>query len=332
MSILSNNIGWCDDTGNKVTGCDKVSEGCKECYAQVGTRARVLRHGGDKNYPNGVETWGANGVRVPVKDFSTKVRRLNKLCICDVCHETWPVAILSEDYRCLQKGVCNSCGGAVRRIRFFADSNSDWLDEKWDIEPFAALLNDIYECPNIDFQLLTKRPENFGLRIGLAEQYLMEKAAQSEQRDKLVRWIQKWAEGKAPEWVWFGVSVENQKRADERIPQLMQIPAAVRFLSCEPLLEHVCLTKSTLPLEQSRGNIHWVIVGGESGARRRDCGVEPIVSIAQQCVAAGVPVYVKQDCDFKSGQQGRIPDEAWNLKQFPEMNRQDTKARSSRQN
>lgn len=53
---LSNPIGWCDDTTNAVTGCDKVSPGCKNCYAAAGTRARVLR-------AQGIETWGPTGVR-----------------------------------------------------------------------------------------------------------------------------------------------------------------------------------------------------------------------------------------------------------------------------
>jgi protein gp37 len=81
---IENNIGWCDETGNKVTGCDKVSPGCKNCYAEKGTRARVLR-------AMGIETWGPKGKRHPVADFSKKVRRLNKLCVCDKCHNAYPV-------------------------------------------------------------------------------------------------------------------------------------------------------------------------------------------------------------------------------------------------
>ena len=64
---IFNNIGWCDETSNAVTGCDKVSDGCKNCYAQVGTRARVLR-------AQGIETWGPNGVRYPVAQFTEAVR------------------------------------------------------------------------------------------------------------------------------------------------------------------------------------------------------------------------------------------------------------------
>jgi hypothetical protein len=63
--------------------------------------------------------------------------------------------------------------------------------------------------------------------------------------------------------------------------------------------------------------IDWVIIGGESGPGRRPCEVEWFRSIAEQCRAAGVPVFVKQDSGFKPGMRGRLPDELWSLKEFP---------------
>jgi protein gp37 len=69
----------------------------------------------------------------------------------------------------------------------------------------------------------------------------------------------------------------------------------------------------------ARRQIHWVIVGGESGKDRRDCGEDAITDIANQCFNAGVPCFVKQDCAFKPGQQGRIPNVIWALKQFPRV-------------
>jgi protein gp37 len=74
-----------------------------------------------------------------------------------------------------------------------------------------------------------------------------------------------------------------------------------------------------MPEQNWKGQIHSgsYIVGGESGAERRNVGVEPIISVVQQCVTAGVPVYVKQASAFKSGQQGEIPDKYWAMKQFP---------------
>ena len=97
-------------------------------------------------------------------------------------------------------------------------------------------------------------------------------------------WLKSWLSGTPPANIWIGVSVEDQKRADERIPLLLTIPARVRFLSVEPLL---------------------------------DCGVEAIVDVANQCKSAGVPCFVKQDCAAKPGQQGRIPETTWSFKQFP---------------
>lgn len=86
--------------------------------------------------------------------------------------------------------------------------------------------------------------------------------------------------------VWLGVSVENQHFADERIPELLQTPAAVRFISAEPLLGPIDL--------HSLDYLDWVIVGGESGHGARLCRVEWIRSILEQCLAAGVPCFVKQ--------------------------------------
>lgn len=109
--------------------------------------------------------------------------------------------------------------------------------------------------------------------------------------------------------VWLGVSVEDQAAADERIPHLLATPAAVRFLSCEPLLGPVDLTPYFRKLETSgpgwtlTGGLaleiadrvpDWVIVGGESGPRARRCEVAWIRQLVEQSRAAGVPCFVKQ--------------------------------------
>lgn len=293
---IENNIGWCDDTTNAVTGCDKVSPGCKNCYAQVGTRARVLR-------AQGIETWGPNGMRHPVAQFAQKIRRLNKLCVCDRCHTPAPIENIGLNCGCYYLG--DGVYPKLRRIRLFADSNSDWLDEKWQIQIFAHFLRDIHWAPNVDVLLLTKRIENFLPRMKEALSFFKGEAS-------MTRFIEAWLAGNPPPHVWPGVSVENQAMADKRIPQLRDIPAHIRFLSCEPLLEPIDITRQTNP-----NCFDWVIVGGESGKWRRDCGVEAIVDVAAQCRDAGVPVYVKQDCAFNSGEQGRIPNDTWTRKEFP---------------
>jgi len=112
--------------------------------------------------------------------------------------------------------------------------------------------------------------------------------------------------GDPPEWplrnVWLGVSVEDQQRADERIPLLLRTPAAVRFLSCEPLLGPVDMRREFIQTTGRNAGIRstwlrsldWVIVGGESGRDARPCNVEWLRSIVRQCREASVPVFVKQ--------------------------------------
>ncbi len=309
---IENNIGWCDATTNAVTGCEKVSPGCKNCYAEAGTRARVLR-------AQGVETWGPKGERVAV-DFNPVFWRLNKLCVCDRCHEAhrW----LDEDGR-MKNYQCVACGAmnSLRRIRLFADSNSDWLDPKWPAETLARFLDAIRLAPNVDVILLTKRIEKFRERLLAVE---MHYAQLGEGNCDAFLFVDDWLSDRPPANVIGMVSVENQKCADERIPALLATPFTRRGLSVEPLLEEVNLTgnagREVWPWAEAcaKGEgIDWVIVGGESGPNRRDCGVAAIKSVAGQGVSAGVPVWVKQDCAFQSGQQGRIPDALWRRKEFP---------------
>jgi len=112
--------------------------------------------------------------------------------------------------------------------------------------------------------------------------------------------------------VWLGTSVEDQAAADSRIPHLLSVPAAVRFLSCEPLLGTVNIDPDWMM------DLDWVIVGGESGPKHRPMDLNAFKSIcAQVRVAGGVATYVKQDSGLYPGRQGRIPDDLW-LHQWPE--------------
>jgi protein gp37 len=145
-------------------------------------------------------------------------------------------------------------------------------------------------------------------RPGVTWQVLTKRA------DRMQRYLSwRWGEGRIPcRNIHVGVSVEDQARADDRIPLLLQTPAAVRFLSCEPLLGPVRLpvihdTGEDMPPGEREGwglphtgmggygaSIGWVIVGGESGAGARACRVEWVRSIVDQCKAASVPAFVKQ--------------------------------------
>lgn len=186
------------------------------------------------------------------------------------------------------------------RPRVFCASLADVFEHREELQPWRDDLWRLIEmCPNLDWLLLTKRPANVMHFVPY-------------------RWCNK---GGWPENVWMGASAENQLQFDARAPHLCRIPAKVRFVSAEPMLESFRMHHEFDGLCVRNwlcdDGIHWVIVGGESGANRRDCGVDAIVNVARQCEAAGVPCFVKQDCAMRPGQQGRIPDDVWAIKQFP---------------
>ena len=195
----------------------------------------------------------------------------------------------------------------VRR-RVFCASMADVFEPRADLDSERAKLWPLIEAtPSLDWLLLTKRPEEM---------------------TRMAPWSE-W-----PPNVWAGTSVENQEWADKRIPELLEVPARIRFLSCEPLIGPVDLQR-WLRVEWAeiaecwgqemlaavagfRPQAHWIIVGGESGRGHRPMVLEWLSSIVAQCQAAAVPCFVKQDSGPRPGQQGRIPDELWRVKQWPE--------------
>ena len=153
--------------------------------------------------------------------------------------------------------------GARRRV--FCASMADVFERRPELAPLRQRLWQlITDTPALDWLLLTKRPEHV-LRH--------------------VPWTGTW-----PDNVWAGVTAENQRWATKRIPLLLQLPAAVRFVSCEPLLGPLDLTAWI------RGNrrIDWVIAGGESGHKARPMNPEWARALRDQCTAAGVPFHFKQ--------------------------------------
>lgn len=167
------------------------------------------------------------------------------------------------------------------RRKVFCASLSDVFERHpaW-VAPRARLAELVWITPWLDWLLLSKRPENM-VEMGLE------------------MWPRGW-----PKNVWAGATVENQQRAEERIPHLLAVPAAIRFLSVEPLLEAVRLKFTDAedwmaPEGFGEGyidhaHIHWVICGGESGPGARPFRLEWARSIVAQCKAAGVPVLMKQ--------------------------------------
>jgi len=188
--------------------------------------------------------------------------------------------------------------------RIFVDSMSDLFHHIIPVEFIAAVYARMMECTQHTFIVLTKRAERAARLLrpgGLVHEIV---AGIYQQAD--LAWP-------LPN-VWFGVSVENQAAADERIPLLLETPAAVRFVSCEPLLGPVDLKPA--PLHQwpdlscwmpnrdepddwkywmhKWNGIHWVIVGGESGPGARPMAYDWVDSILDQCLKAGVPFFFKQ--------------------------------------
>lgn len=213
-------------------------------------------------------------------------------------------AVLGEWGRGKPRVLSKSWGDPIRwdaeaaktgaRPRVFP-SLCDWLDEEVPVLWLGRFLYLISETPNIDWLLLTKRPELFIRRMADAADETMPGAGFGG----------RWLDGNAPHNVWFGVSVEDQQRAEERIPLLLEIPARIRWLSVEPLLGPVNVgrwcrprwsgklsERGTRPLESEC--LDWVVIGGESGPKSRLCNVGWIEDIIGQCKGAGVPVFVKQ--------------------------------------
>jgi protein gp37 len=166
---------------------------------------------------------------------------------------------------------------------FHAHVKDEWLDKIFAVMAFAR---------QHTFQVLTKRPERM-------QQYLSDPATVDRIEEAGYSFthnmdcINNWP---LPN-VWLGTSIENQEVVDQRIPHLLETPAAVRFLSCEPLLESVDIS-NYLPRQTSANlvlpHIGWVIIGGESGAKSRPCHQNWIESIVTQCQQQSVAVFVKQ--------------------------------------
>lgn len=261
-------IEWTDHTFNPWIGCMKVSEGCKNCYAEAMDRRWKGGHWGpgSSRKPTSAANW-----HQPLKwNKAAGLRGVQEKVFCasmgDVFEETDMVGAL-ENHDVITQA----------RIRLFGL---------------------IFETPNLIWQLLTKRPHNILNVLKEVALYLPHPM------------LLKWLEGYPPSNVWIGTSVENQEAADERIPHLLQAPAVVRFLSCEPLLGPIALRRKAIddkeiiqatlmgqldeysrPVERG---IDWVIAGGESGHGARPCHPDWFRGLRDQCKAADVPFFFKQ--------------------------------------
>lgn len=269
----NSNISWTDHTFNPWIGCTKVSPGCTNCYADTQDKLR-------KWTPEG---WG-NGK--PRKRTSAS---------------NWeqPVKWNREAAEATEMAYLRDRRRPPRRPRVFCASLADWLDDEVPIEWLSDLLKLIHDTPNLDWLLLTKRPENWRGQIQLVMDFAFNKPGTYP---GLWEWCYRWSHKTAPtppQNIWIGTSVENQEWMEKRVYYLRGIPARVRFFSCEPLLGPVQIP--------STGDIHWLICGGESGGKRREMKLEWAQSLHDQCKAAGVAFFMKQVSAFKSGCLDGVP-------------------------
>jgi len=267
------NIEWTDATWNPWRGCTKVSPGCAHCYAEKLVTTRLRGE------------WGKGAPRMLAKDFDAPLRWNKKPWVCDLTGECFAYQ-----------------GQQMHRRRVFF-SLGDWLDDEVQAEWLARMLVIIYKTPELRYLLLTKRPQKFQARTRAAT------ANANPELQFAWEWIR---QRTAPPNVAIGVSVENQKAADERIPQLLATPARWRFLSVEPMLEAIDLhlpafkalaTTQTMGGRERTGEpvtvkygeqIHWVICGGESGPGARPFNLAWARDLRDQCAAAGVLFFMKQ--------------------------------------
>ena len=307
------NIEWTDTTWNPVIGCTPVSPGCLNCYAA--TMARRLEAMGKPDYaprdevtPERQTMPDAFGVRtIPA---TTKTVRIAEV--------RGGRAVFTGDVRCLPDRLADPLGWKKPRM-VFVNSMSDlfhggiygqdhddyrWVEGRFSQAGFEFLcevVSVIRLTPRHTYQILTKRPRIMA--------------------DMWPRVLRKLNISEPIPNVWLGCSVEDQKTADERIPHLLKCPAAVRFVSYEPALGPVdfrfdreVLTdimdtesrsdrhRGTYPFKNAppeartrrKHNLHWVIVGGESGHDARPFNVECGRSVVRQCADAGVLCFMKQ--------------------------------------
>jgi protein gp37 len=210
--MAQSSIEWTEKTWNPTTGCNKISQGCKYCYADVMTKR--LKGMGQEKYKNGFELT----IHPQTLDEPRK----------------WKSSII------------------------FVNSMSDLFHENVPLDFIQSVFKTMNECPQHQFQVLTKRAERL------------------EQLSPLLTWTEN---------IWAGVSVENQETMF-RIGHLQKTGAFIKFLSCEPLLQN-------LPDINLMG-LDWVIVGGESGFKARPMKEDWVIDIKEQCKIANVPFFFKQ--------------------------------------
>lgn len=263
-------IEWTDATWNPVTGCTKVSQGCKFCYAKHQAWARLAAMPNTVYAGREFEQVMCHPERLDQPLRWTKPRMIFVNSMSDLFHPDVP---------------------------------DEFIDRVFAVMALAH---------QHVFQVLTKRPDRM-LRY-FTHHFTRSKCSRcaaeiSGRRDSEGGGDIRVSDGPFPlPNVWLGVSVEDQAAADERIPQLLQTPAAVRWISAEPLLGPVDLREIVMPdgdtlgtylhNDGERAGLDWVVAGGESGPNARPMHPAWAQSLRDQCAAADVPFLFKQWGEF----------------------------------
>lgn len=316
-------IEWTDATWNPIVGCSIVSKGCTNCYAmQVAHRMeRIFDATLDPTTPNIPHRYRA--LTQPSKAGPVWTGRINIA----------PDHIITQPLRW------------TRPRRIFVNSMSDLFHENVSTDWIDKIFAVMALTPQHTYQILTKRPERMAeyLRKSSARTSAIAEATIEMPGTADLVWENVEDTADLKNWplpnVWLGVSVEDQETANERIPWLLNTTAAIRFVSCEPLLEPVDLGRICLVKQKAgsdRAGIHinalagkyvesgleytgewdvnttleelpqlkldWVIVGGESGKDARPMHPDWARAIRDQCAEADVPFFFKQWGEWAPGE------------------------------
>ncbi len=271
-------IQWTERTWNPINGCSKISAGCKNCYA-IPMSHRLAHIPATAQKYAGITEKTEKGTI----NFTGKVS-IDDKALLDPLKRKKPTTYF-----------VNSMGDL-----FHENVPFEWIDKVWAV---MAL------CPQHTFQVLTKRPERmeryFEMTAGGAD-IQREMYAMTNYDNELAKGFEMPLKN-----VWLGTSVENQEQAEKCIPHLLACPAAVRFLSCEPLLEKIDLYPyvSLSDYTEWKSPIDWVIVGGESGRGARPMHPDWVRSLREQCQDSNVPFFFKQWGEWVKPSQ--MPDEIY---------------------
>lgn len=274
---IETEISWCHHTHNGVRGCSKanlpdgsVDPACAHCYAEAMS----------KRNPRLLGEWGDDGKRVLAGDDYWKL--LDK----------WHAAAVEAGE--MRRVFCYSLGDVFEAPKNLGNADvcakgrARLFDAVERLRPRQVRVPEqgvVYDWAGLAFMLLTKRPQN--IRRMVPDGWLSKEGYSAGH--SVAGWLRandmEW-----PWWAWVGTSVGTQAAADERIPHLLDVPAKVRFLSCEPLVEAVDLSRWLRP----DGGISLVITGGESGHKARPCHPDWVRKLRDQAKAAGAAFHHKQ--------------------------------------